>query len=351
MSAIDVGLYALDADRQIDALGRALRARGAALTHAAPPSVMKLAWRVSRRLAGRSVAARMAARAAFAEAFTAWAARRIAHAGHDVVVTDLATAGAVRGSARRHVLVLERGSSDAIHAALDAEVERAPAFRSHLSRYRASAASCRREREAIAAAACVVAPSRWIARSARAAGARHVVIAEPPAPAFPWHRVDRGRRPLRIVAPGCLIGRNGAHALLECAYWMAETIHLTIAGRVADDAAAVNPYTPYFRAAGESFEDCCREADVVVAPWLIAGYSRDVARARASGIPTIATEATGVDVEQAGVKVVREGSIEDLVGAVEGLQCIEAREALVAGLPATPVSAASEAALADAVLA
>jgi hypothetical protein len=315
----DVGIYALGADPQVTAAAAALGARGARVTLWLPPAPLTLAWRVSRRLAGGSVAARMAVRDGYAAAFAALAARQIAARRHDVVITDLATARAVPRGTAHHVLLLERGTSDAIHSALDAESARAPEFREHLHRYRASAAACQRERDAIASAHRVVASSHWIARSARAAGARAVRVVAPLAPPFPWRPAPRSERAIRVLAPGPLIGRNGAHALLECAYWMDTSVELQIAGRVADDPEVVRPYVPYFRTSALRFEECCREADIVVAPWLIDGYCHDVARAIASGIPVIATEATGAE-RAPRVGLVREGSVQDLVVALEAFR-------------------------------
>jgi len=352
MKGLDVGIYAVSLGALGEHVAQSLAARGARVSVRRPSQSWTLAWRLARRFVRSSVAARMAARAGYERAFAVVAQREIARRAHDVVVTDLAVArgtGRVRGG--RHVLILERGPAAAIHAALDAELDRAPAFARHLRNFRASAAACARETEAISGADRVLVPSLWIAR---AAGTRpHTVTVAPPHPRPVWWRGQyaRGRR-LRVLVPGPLIGRNGARPLLECARAMVGEIEVRVAGRVADDPQAVAPYAGLFEVAAGRFEDECAWADVVVAPWLIDGYCREVAVALASGIPTIATEATGVDLTTPGVLVVDEGSTEALVTAIAALRGDDVRAALPAPLfvrEASQAALGAEAAIATAI--
>ena len=128
-----------------------------------------------------------------------------------------------------------------------------------------------------------------------------------------------------------LIGRNGAHALLECARRMEGAIELVIAGRVADDPCAVRAYAGLFRCAPEA---PLGWADVVVAPHLIDGYSREVERALARRIPVVATEAAGIDMQMPGVIAVSPGSGYEIARTLEALRHPVARGRLRADLAA-----------------
>jgi hypothetical protein len=250
------------------------------------------------------------------------------------VVADLALARVLAARERpADVVLMERGTYDAIHAALDAEANRAPAFAAHLRKYRASAAACAAERVALRAARRVIVASQWIAASARAAGAHEVVVVPPPITPQDGPRAYVPRRdvPLRVLAPGPLIGRNGAHALLECARRLEGAMELVVAGRVADDPCAVRAYAGLFRCAPQA---PLGWADVVVGPHVIDGYSRDVERALAWRIPVVATEAAGVDVAMPGVIAVSPGSGYELARTLEALRHPVARGRLRADLAA-----------------
>jgi hypothetical protein len=292
-----------------------------------PQRALMFAMRAARRLVRKSVLGRMLVRAAFEELL-----------GHliwdDHVVADLAVARVLAVRDRpADVVLMERGTFDAIHAALDAEADRAPAFAPHLRKYRASATACAAERLALKCARRVIAASQWIAAAARAAGAKEVVVIPPPISPVEGPRVynPRGDAPLRVLAPGPLIGRNGAHALLECARRMEGAIELVIAGRVADDPCAVRAYAGLFRCAPEA---PLGWADVVVAPHLIDGYSREVERALARRIPVVATEAAGIDMQMPGVIAVSPGSGYEIARTLEALRHPVARGRLRADLAA-----------------
>src|SRR5689334_15029350 len=116
----------------------------------APPRALMLAMRAARRIVRGSVSGRMLVRAAFEELF-----------GYmifgDGVAADLPLARVLAMRARpAEVIFAERGTFDAIHAALDAEADRAPAFATHLCKWRASPAACAAERLAIQSARRVI---------------------------------------------------------------------------------------------------------------------------------------------------------------------------------------------------
>jgi hypothetical protein len=277
----------------------------------APPRALVLAMRAARRLVRRSVGGRMLVRAAFEEFF-----------GHLIgeknIVADLALARvlAMRGRPAE-IIVAERGTFAAIHTALDAEAERAPAFAAHLRKYRASATACAAERLALQSARRVIAASQWIAAAVRTAGARDVIVIPPPIAPQNGPTPPPREGPLRVLAPGPLIGRNGAHALLECARRLEGAIELVVAGRVADDPCAVRAYAGLFRCAPDIPMGW---ADVVVAPQVIDGYSPAVHRALSRRIPVVATEAAGVDVQMPGTITISPGSGYELARTLEALR-------------------------------
>ena len=329
MSGLDVGLYLAGPSRLAPALEASFARRGARVTRAQPPCAAGIASRVARRLTRGSVAARMAIRDTVEGAWAWLAARQAARRGHDLVIADLAVARAMgaRGSTPR-LLLLERGPADAIHAALDAEIERAPDFRAHLALYRATADRCRQEREAIAAANHVLVPSRWIARAARAATATAVTVVPPPvAPSAP-RRPPVTAAPLRVWVPGVLIGRCGAHPLLECARRLGRDLEIRVAGRAADDPNVLASFrVPILTGAGP-LQASSAWADAVVAPWIVDGYCAEAAGAAAAGVPTAMTEAAGGDLLSPGVRLLREGRVDSLMDALEELRCPDRRAAL-----------------------
>ena len=291
----------------------------------APPRALVLAMRAARRMARKSVAGRMLVRAVFEEFL-----------GHLIrgrhIVADLALARvlALRGRPAE-IVIAERGTFDAIAAALDAEAERAPAFAVHLRKWRASATACAAERLALKSARRVIAASQWIAAAVRTAGAKDVVVVPPPIAPEDGPQLVRQPAPLRVLAPGPLIGRNGAHALLECARRLEGAIELVIAGRAADDPCVLRAYAGLFRCAPEA---PLGWADVVVAPQVIDGYSAAVHQALARRIPVVATEAAGVDVGMPGVITISPGSGYELARTLEALRHPVARGRLRADLAA-----------------
>ncbi|MCC7541835.1 MAG: hypothetical protein IT379_36790 [Deltaproteobacteria bacterium] len=298
-----------------------LRRRGVDASVLVPPSPLVLAWRLARKAARSSVPAKMVARAGFERAWGLHAASRILSEQPDLVIADLATARALEGRRTVDVLVLTRGTTDALHDALDAEAERSPELRAHLTNFRASSDERATERRLVASAGRVLASSRWIGDSASAAGARDVRIV-PPALREEGGaaRASCGPGPLRVLVAGVLIGRHGARPMLDAARALGRAVEVTFAGRIADDRAAIARWAGHFRLANApTFERALDDADVLVAPWIIDGRSREVDVALSRGVPVVGTSAAGVDADTHGALRVDAGSGAALVDALGAL--------------------------------
>jgi hypothetical protein len=298
----------------------------------------------------------MAVRAAYESIFGAICARALGHIERDLVVADLAVA---RELSERgifvDVILLGRGTSLAIHDALDAEAERAPAFSSHLCNYRASRARIDAELLALSRAGRVVAASGWIARSASRAQPKRISTVEPPlrSPAGLAARPHMLSGPVRVLVPGALIGRNGAHAMLECAQKLEHQIELRFSGRAADDPRALEPYRGLFALMSAPLPQLLSWADVVCAPYLIDGYSREVDLALGHRVPVIATAAAGIEPRIPGTVCIREGSAQAIEHALLAIRHPVGRGRLRADLGSLCEArspARVEAALAQAVL-
>lgn len=192
-----------------------------------------------------------------------------------------------------------------LHETLDAAAALHP--ESHtLADFRADEQLVRAETEALASARRIVTPHALIA----SLFADRAVLLD-------WHmpRVERASgRGDRVVFPGPTVGRKGAYELREAAR------RIGLSPVVAGTQAEGEDFWDGIRVERRGWDDCLRDAGVVVLPAFVEHKPRRLLEALARGVPVVASTACGLG-GMRGMFSVEAGDVDALCAAIERALC------------------------------